>query len=124
VAALNGAPGIFSARFAGPQGDYRANNTRLLNELKGFPPEKRSARFCCTVAIVGPRTEKTVEGVVPGQILSEPRGQSGFGYDPLFVPEGYQKTFAELGDELKNQISHRAIAFRKAAEVLQLILRD
>ncbi|NOX37724.1 MAG: XTP/dITP diphosphatase [Calditrichaeota bacterium] len=118
VDALNGAPGIYSARFAGVPHDYQANNEKLLEMLKDVPDPRRGAQFRCVVAIVGPNFSTTVEGIVRGHIIHEPRGNKGFGYDPLFVPEGYQQTFAELGETIKNRISHRAIAFRKAATIL------
>ncbi len=118
VDVLGGAPGIFSARFAGKERDYDANNRKLLQFLEGEPLEKRGAQFRCVVAIVGPGFEKTVEGVVRGRIIDSLRGKGGFGYDPLFIPEGYQQTFAEMEPALKNRISHRAAAFKKAAEIL------
>lgn len=119
VDALGGAPGIYSARFAGRSRDYDANNQKLLAELKSVPHEQRGAQFRCVVAIVSDLNEQVVEGIVRGHIIEEPRGEGGFGYDPLFVPDGFKRTYAELGVEIKNRISHRAIAFRKAAEVLK-----
>jgi XTP/dITP diphosphohydrolase len=118
VDALNGAPGVYSARYSGREHDYAANNRKLLEELRNVPPEERGAQFRCVVAIVGSRGEHIVEGVVRGRIISELRGSGGFGYDPLFVPEGYQQTYAELGEAVKNQISHRSQAFRKARDFL------
>ncbi len=115
---LDGAPGIYSARYAGEERNYQANNRKLLSEMKGLPDRERTAQFRCSVAIVSGDTEKFVEGVVRGRIIHELRGEHGFGYDPLFVPEGYRQTFAEMGDDLKNEISHRAVAFRKAGAVL------
>ncbi len=122
VDALNGAPGIYSARFAGPEADYQANNAKLLEALKHVPPEKRTAQFRCVVAIVGPNIEKTVEGIIRGTLTDKPRGHKGFGYDPLFIPEGYRQTFAQLGESIKNKISHRARAFQKAALILEEII--
>ncbi len=124
VDALNGAPGIYSARYAGEGHDYQANNKKLLEELRDVPPEKRTARFRCVVAIVGPDVESTVEGVIHGRIADKPRGHKGFGYDPIFIPEGYRQTFAQLGESIKNKISHRARAFQKAAQVLETILQN
>jgi XTP/dITP diphosphohydrolase len=121
VDALNGAPGIYSARYAGEAKDYAANNRKLLEELQDVPEHQREAQFRCVVAIAGPEVEQVVEGIVRGMIIYEPRGRHGFGYDPLFVPEGFSQTFSEMGDELKNQISHRSQAFRKAREVLEKI---
>ncbi len=122
VDALNGAPGIYSARFAGPEADYQANNAKLLEALKHVPPEKRTAQFRCVVAIVGPNIEETVEGIIRGTLTDKPRGHKGFGYDPLFIPEGYRQTFAQLGESIKNKISHRARAFQKAALILEEII--
>ncbi|GAB4336593.1 MAG: XTP/dITP diphosphatase [Calditrichia bacterium] len=119
VDALNGEPGVYSARYSGKGHDYAANNQKLLQELAGVPPAHRGAQFRCVVAIVGPKIEKTVSGVVRGTIIEELRGKKGFGYDPLFVPEGFHQTFAELGETVKNRISHRARAFTKARQVLE-----
>lgn len=119
VDALGGAPGIYSARYAGEAHDYAANNRKLLQDLKDVPPEKRGAQFRCVVAVVGEKGEQISEGIVRGRIISELRGEKGFGYDPLFIPEGFDETFAELGEALKNQISHRARAFGKAKEILE-----
>lgn len=124
VDALNGAPGIYSARYAGKDKDYNANNQKLLEEMKDVPPGNRGAQFRCVVAIVGPGFEQIVEGVLRGSIAFSPRGSTGFGFDPLFIPEGYEQTLAELGEAVKNQISHRARAFLKAKEIIiQKVLR-
>lgn len=118
VEALGGAPGIYSARYAGGERDYAANNLKLLEELKNISPDKRIARFRCVVAIVGKDTERVIEGIVRGKIIGQLRGNTGFGYDPLFVPGGYNQTFAEMGELLKNKISHRAKAFQNARQIL------
>ena len=118
VDALKGAPGIYSARFAGREHDYAANNRKLLQELKNIPDEKRGAQFRCVVAIVGENIDRVAEGIVPGHIIHEMRGSGGFGYDPLFIPNGFDRTYAELGESVKNRISHRAIAFTRAKEIL------
>ena len=118
VMALKGAPGVYSARYAGSEKSTSANNRKLLEALAGVPLDQRRAQFRCVVAIVGEGLEATVEGVVQGYIAEAPRGEGGFGYDPLFIPDGYEKTFAELGEVTKNQISHRAKAFRAAADFL------
>jgi XTP/dITP diphosphohydrolase len=118
VDALNGAPGIYSARFAGEERNYEANNYKLLQDLKNIPDAERGAQFRCVVAILGNRIEKVVEGIVRGRIIHQLRGSGGFGYDPLFVPEGFDQTYAEMGEAVKNRISHRAIAFGKAKEFL------
>jgi XTP/dITP diphosphohydrolase len=119
VDALNGAPGIYSARFAGKERDYLANNRKLLEDLKNIPEGERGAQFRCVVAIIGKKVEKVVEGIVRGRIIHELRGSGGFGYDPLFISEGFDQTYAELGEMIKNRISHRAIAFGKAKEILK-----
>ncbi len=114
VDALDLAPGVYSARYAGEACDYAANNARLLRELDGV--EKRSARFRCVIALCAPDgREWTVSGACEGGIIGEARGVNGFGYDPLFVPEGFSQTFAELDGDVKNTISHRGAALRKAA---------
>jgi len=121
VDALGGEPGLHSARFAGPGASDRANNERLLLELHGVPPERRKARFRCALALVrGPGDVVVAEGVCEGRILEAPRGGGGFGYDPLFLPDGEALTFAELADEQKNAISHRA----RAAAALVMALRS
>lgn len=119
VDALGGAPGVYSARYAGRDRDYAANNRKLIESLQQVPAQKRGAQFRCVVAVVAHHTEKIVEGVVRGHIIEELRGSGGFGYDPLFIPEGYHQTYAELGEEIKNRISHRAIAFTKARKIVE-----
>lgn len=111
---LEGEPGIHSARYAGPSGDYGANNRKLLAALEGVPRERRRARFVCWAALVSPKgAEHTAEGVIDGTILEQPRGPGGFGYDPVFVPEGMDRTMSELSEEEKNAMSHRTRALRK-----------
>jgi len=119
VEVLNGAPGIFSARYAGNSKDDLANNRKLLQELTNIPDRNRTAQFKCVVGIVGPSLLEVVEGEVKGRIIHEIRGKTGFGYDPLFIPDGFNKTFGELGEIEKNKISHRAIAFKKAKKILE-----
>ena len=120
---LNGAPGVFSARFAGAGHDDRANNEKLLHLLAGVPPEKRTARFRCVVAIATPDGDiYTAEGACAGVITGEPRGDRGFGYDPLFFVPHLGKTFAELEPAVKNAISHRAQALAGAREILTRLL--
>lgn len=119
VDALDGAPGIFSSRFAGEEKDDQANNRKLLDLLSDVPAEKRTARFKCVVAIAEPDGWAHIaEGSCEGVIIEEPRGQGGFGYDPLFYVPAYDKTFAELGPAIKNKISHRAKAMEGAVEIL------
>jgi XTP/dITP diphosphohydrolase len=114
VTALNGAPGVYSARYAGDECSYNLNNEKLLTELQGV--EDRSARFRTVIALSDPEGNvQTLEGICPGHIIVERRGTNGFGYDPLFIPDGYTETFAELDVAVKNRISHRARALQKAA---------
>ena len=149
VDALNGAPGVHSARFAamdsaGTENSSSAdNNAKLLRLLKNVPREKRTARFHCVIALVavqspvptrlrcasprqeaqspqpGSREAELFDGVCEGLIILEPRGQNGFGYDPLFVPDGFEQTFAELGESVKNKLSHRAKALEKLKKFLE-----
>lgn len=109
VAALRGAPGVRSARYAGENSTDQENVAKLLAELAGV--EDRTARFCCAIAVARKGEVASVfHGYVTGRIAPAPRGQHGFGYDPVFVPEGFAETFGELGYETKNRISHRAVA--------------
>ena len=120
VDALNGAPGIYSARFAGEQRSDADNNAKVLQLLEGVEDSKRTARFFCVIAIVLPDgREYTVEGTCEGTILHALQGEGGFGYDPLFYVESLDNTFAELTMEEKNHISHRGHANRKAVEIIQ-----
>lgn len=119
VSSLSGAPGVYSARFAGKNITYDDNNRKLLRLLKGKPRSRRRARFICCVAIVTPEgREKVVKGTSSGIIAEGVRGEYGFGYDPLFIPWGYSRTFAELGERIKNKISHRGRALRKAKRII------
>lgn len=114
VDALNGLPGIYSARFAGEHGNDQKNNEKLLAELKDVPEEKRTANFHCSLVLAGPgRDPLFVEGKVHGRILFEPRGAHGFGYDPLFYVPELERSMAELPAEEKNKISHRAKAIKE-----------
>ena len=118
VEALNGAPGVYSARYAEGEGhDAQANMLKLLHELDG--KENRKAQFRTAISLILDGKEYLFEGVIKGEIIKEKRGDSGFGYDPVFMPEGYDRTFAELGNDIKNQISHRALAVQKLCEFLQ-----
>lgn len=124
VEALNGAPGVRSSRFAGEDVSYKANNEKLLSLLKGVPDHKRRAAFRCVMAIVSPGgKEIVVEGVCPGRITIFPQGKGGFGYDPVFTPQGMDRTFAEMPLSEKNLISHRAKALAKAKQVLEELLQ-
>lgn len=111
---LDGRPGVYSARFAGNKATYKENNKKLLRLLEGVPSHKRKAKFICCIALADERgLIKLVKGTCSGRIAERERGDYGFGYDPLFIPSGYNKTFAELGEKIKNQISHRSRALRK-----------
>ena len=117
VDALNGAPGVFSARYAGDGHDSEANMQKLLKELEG--KENRKAQFRTAICLIMEGKEYLFEGIVKGEIIAEKRGGAGFGYDPIFVPEGYEQTFAELGNDIKNTISHRARAVEKLCKFLK-----
>ena len=117
VEALDGAPGVFSARYAGDGHDSEANMQKLLKELEG--KENRKAQFRTAICLIMEGKEYLFEGIVKGHIIEEKRGGAGFGYDPIFVPEGYDQTFAELGNDVKNTISHRARAVEKLCAFLK-----
>ncbi len=120
VDALGGAPGVRSARYAGESQDDAANVARLLGELEGVVEAERTARFVCVAACVDIDGRRlTARGTCEGRIGLEPRGTRGFGYDPVFVPDGYEQTMAELSAETKNSISHRGKAFRALREQLR-----
>ncbi len=118
VDALDRAPGIFSARFAGENATDSENIKKLLNLIKNIPAEKRTARFVSVFCLIENGKETFFEGEVRGSLVDTPRGESGFGYDPIFIPDGYNNTFAELGDNIKNRISHRANAISKLKKYL------
>jgi XTP/dITP diphosphohydrolase len=115
-------PGVRSARYAGDHVTYSENNEKLLNALSGVPPRRRTARFRSVIAIVGKGIREVVEGKVEGVILEAPRGNNGFGYDPLFTPVGFKKSYAEMALQEKNEVSHRSIALRSAIEVLKKVI--
>lgn len=124
VDALDKAPGVMSARFAGPGCTYKDNNVKLLNLMKDVPDAKRGAAFRCVVAMVFDLDNvRVVEGEVRGIITKEEIGEGGFGYDPVFYYPPLGKTFAQLKPEEKNRVSHRYIAFRKAQDVLEKLDR-
>lgn len=116
VEALNGAPGVYSARYAGDDHNSEANMKKLLRDMEGV--ENRKARFRTVFALIVDGKEHLFEGIVKGEIIKTRRGTSGFGYDPIFIPEGYTQTFAEMGNDLKNKISHRALATNKLCRFL------
>lgn len=118
VDALNGAPGVYSSSYGGEEGNHLKNNQRLLTEMQNI--SDRSARFLCTLVLAKDGHEIAIfRGTVDGKITNSPSGSEGFGYDPLFIPNGYKQTLAELGPDIKSQLSHRAkavAAFSKAVE--------
>ena len=118
VDALGGAPGVYSARYAGEDGNTEKNNAKLLAALQGVPQDKRTAHFVSVVACVFPdgREDIVVRGECPGEILTSPRGKTGFGYDPLFWYAPFGKTYAEMTAEEKNSISHRGVAMQAFAK--------
>ncbi len=120
VDALNGRPGVYSARFAGDGAGDEANNVQLLKELKNIESDRRQAAFVCVLAFVTPNgVERIFAGRVGGQVLTVPRGSEGFGYDPLFLVAGFNRTMAELDLAEKNSISHRGQAFRQFRDYLK-----
>lgn len=125
VDALGGKPGVKSARFAGEHGDTKANNLKLLSLLSEIPNEKRTARFvCATVVRINEEIILKAEGSCEGKISFRESGSNGFGYDPLFYPDGYDQTMAEISNEEKNSISHRGKALQKIKEMLHGYLTD
>lgn len=114
---LGGGPGVESAYFAGPQGDSAANLRKLTEVMRGVPAERRGAKFYCLLFLIDEAGgEHVFEGECAGTLLDEPRGGAGFGYDPLFVPTGFSQSYAELGDEVKSRLSHRARAWAALAD--------
>jgi XTP/dITP diphosphohydrolase len=121
VDALGGEPGVESAYYAGPQGDGAANLAKLVAVMRDVPEAERGGQFVCVLLLRGPnRAEEVFEGRCVGRLQREPKGGAGFGYDPVFVPEGFAESFGELGDAVKNGISHRARAWRKLAEWVKI----
>jgi len=117
---LNRVPGVYSSRYAGPEATYADNCKKLLQNLKGVPPRRRGAQFRCVLALVTADAPPVLEeGVCRGVITESPCGEAGFGYDPIFLPDGHKQTFAEMPLEVKNSISHRGRALRKLKETLQ-----
>lgn len=120
VAALGGAPGIYSARWAGPEKDFRAAMTRVWRDLEEGGRSDPSARFVCVLSLAFPEGEVvSFEGEARGRVVWPPRGEKGFGYDPMFVPDGYERTFAEMTSEEKLPLTHRAHAFEKLLAALR-----
>lgn len=120
VDCLGGMPGVYSSRFAGERATDEDNNRKLLGLIMDIPREERTARFRCVLALATPDgQERVVEGSCEGLIIDEPRGDQGFGYDPIFYLPEYDATFAQLGPKIKNRISHRARAFQKMRSILR-----
>jgi XTP/dITP diphosphohydrolase len=117
IDALNGAPGVYSARYAGPEKDSFKNMEKVLRELKNC--RNRKARFRTIIALIIDDKELLFEGIVKGSILEAPRGEKGFGYDPIFLPDGHTLSFAEMLPDQKNKISHRALAMKKLVDYLK-----
>lgn len=125
VSALNGAPGVYSARYAGKDSSSAEKIAKLLEELENSGNEDRSARFVCVIVLTNEAGEIIfqAEGICDGKIANEPRGENGFGYDPVFIPEGFAETLGELSDSVKRQISHRARASEKIITFLSRFYR-
>ncbi len=120
VDVLDGAPGVYSARYAGPPRDDNANMDKLLSNLKEIEMDKRSSRFVAVLAFVDKDVKESFRGVVEGKIAKEKTGSAGFGYDPIFIPDGYSESFAVLGEDIKNGMSHR----KHAVEKLKVFLKE
>lgn len=121
VDALDGAPGVYSSRFSGDEGNDEANNKKLIELMKDVEDEKRTARFVSVITLIEPSGETiSAKGYIEGKILRKSAGNNGFGYDPLFVPNGFEKSFGQLGFSVKNTLSHRA----KALDSLRKILKE
>ena len=119
IETLNNEPGVYSARYAGEDKNSQANMLKVLHKLEG--KENRKAQFRTAIALILDGEKYLFEGIIKGEIIKEKRGESGFGYDPIFIPEGYDQTFAQLGNDVKNKISHRALAINKLCEFLRSI---
>ncbi|MBC8182968.1 XTP/dITP diphosphatase [candidate division KSB1 bacterium] len=123
VDALDGRPGVYSSRFSGENASYEDNVNKLLSMMEEVPDPERNAQFRCVISIVGSDIKKFAEGICPGKIIRDKRGDRGFGYDPVFYVPGYKKTLAEMDLELKNIISHRGIALKKAIQILTQVVK-
>lgn len=124
IPVLGNAPGVHSARYAGPSQDDKKNTAKVLKDMQGYSGRLRRARFKCAVCLSkGKKVIGIAEGKVEGTITFKPKGGTGFGYDPIFIPRGYSKTFAELGPKIKDALSHRAAALKKAKEIIKIHLR-
>ena len=117
---MYGAPGIYSSRYSGEHATYAENVSKLMTDMKSFPPRRRGARFRCALAFVAPGIgPRMVEGICQGSLLEKPRGTGGFGYDPVFLPKGFEKTLAEMDLSLKNTLSHRGLAMKGMLPILR-----
>ena len=116
---LNGRPGVISARYAGDGASDEMNNEKLLGQIRGVAPRRRKAQFRAVLTLLDDKGVEVTEGICPGTLVESPRGTNGFGYDPIFMPDGFSRTYAELTSEEKNRISHRARALAAMREVLQ-----
>ena len=121
VDALNGDPGLFTARYAGENATYEENMTKLLEKLDGIEDSARTARFRTIISYVNGKDDFHVEGIIEGKILNNRVGNNGFGYDPIFKPNGYNMTFGEIDSRIKNEISHRALATNKLVDFLRKV---
>ena len=119
VDALGGRPGVYSARYSGENATYGQNNEKLLSELMSVTKEWRGARFRCVISVYGSGVDEVASGETRGSILESLKGSNGFGYDPLFLPDGYDLTYAEMPQDLKNTMSHRAKALQSAGRILR-----
>ncbi|MBE0427135.1 MAG: XTP/dITP diphosphatase [Nitrospirae bacterium] len=125
VFALDGAPGVMSSRYAGDKADDKKNIEKLLNEMRPVKKDKRQARFVCCIALASPQGYiKTFYGYIQGIIGTEPKGSRGFGYDPIFYPESYKRTFAEMSNDEKDAISHRGRASMELKKYLETKMKD
>jgi len=124
IDALNGKPGIYSARFAGENATDKENLQKAINELKKLNLDESKAHYSAAIAIVSPFGEYVVHGWMHGKVITTPRGENGFGYDPIFIPQGFDKTLGELGSEVKKEISHRGKALKLAWPIVQMLLRS
>ena len=124
VDALNGAPGVYSARYAGEECSYKDNNIKLLKDLKGVPKEKRTARFRCVMTLLGTNIKEVREGKLEGEIIEEYKGNDGFGYDPIFLAPNFNKTLAEMTLDEKNKISHRGLALVKIVQLIKSLPKN
>jgi XTP/dITP diphosphohydrolase len=116
---LNGRPGVISARYAGDGASDEMNNEKLLGQMRGVAPRRRKAQFRAVLTLLDDKGVEVTEGICPGTLVESPRGTNGFGYDPIFMPDGFSRTYAELTSEEKNRISHRARALAAMREVLR-----